>query len=265
MLSRPTLRHRLTRAGDVVLCAWWAIYVGILAALVPIITALVIASPWLAALLAPPAFLAAFLLTLAQTVLVYLEIGADGVALRRGVLRRFVPYERIRRIALEEARGPWQGAVLRLELEGGKSLDLRVDGLSSPELRLIIDRLNLEIAGHRAGGAAADLDMLDRKGRSVPEWRRALGGLLSRAGGYRGPPVTREAIVAALDDVAAAPERRIAAALVLAEEQGGMQQRIVEIACASADIELRQALLGIAADEVDEGAVERVTARRAAP
>ena len=31
MLARPTLKLRLTRAGDVVLCAWWGLYVGILA------------------------------------------------------------------------------------------------------------------------------------------------------------------------------------------------------------------------------------------
>jgi hypothetical protein len=261
MLARPTLKLRLTRAGDVVLCAWWALYVGILAAIVPLVIALFASQAWLAAVLCPPVFLAAALLTLAQTVLVYLEIGADGVALRRGVLRRFVSYERIRRVSLEGG-GQWQGAVLRLELEGGRSLDLRIEGLSSAQVQFFVDRLHLEIAVHRAAGAAADLEVLDRKGRSVSDWRRALEGLMSRAGGYRGTPVTREALLSALDDVAATPERRIAAALLLSEEKGAMKERIVGIAGASADVELRQALLGIAVGDVDDEAVERATVRR---
>src|SRR5262249_7910937 len=144
-----------------------------------------------------------------------------------------------------EARGQWQGAVLRLGLEGGRSLDLRVEGLTSDELQRLLERLHLEIAAHRAAGAAADLEALDRRGRSVPEWRKALSGLLARGGGYRGSPVTREALSAALDDVAATPERRIGAALLLVED-AGMKSRIAAIAAASADFELRQVLVGIA-------------------
>src|SRR5262245_43738256 len=139
LLARPTLKLRLTRAGDVVLCAWWALYVGIVAAIVPLVTAFLVSQPWLALVLCPLVFLAAGMLTLAQTVLVYLEIGADGVALRRGVLRRFVSYERIRRVSLEGG-GQWQGAVLRLGLEGGRSLDLRIEGLSSDQVQFLMDR-----------------------------------------------------------------------------------------------------------------------------
>lgn len=95
--------------------------------------------------------------------------------------------------------------------------------------------------------------MLDRAGRSLPEWRAAIAKVLTAATGFRDGAVDEQEMVLLLDDVMASPEQRVAAAIALSEREA-LRPRIRVAAEACASPKLRVAL-----EKLSEGGADDET------
>jgi hypothetical protein len=268
---RPALRLRLTGSGDAVFFGCYAVLVGamvgpFLAAPVAWLLAALLGQPF------PPIYGATSLLMVAvscavlvwRNVFRYIEVGADGIVVRRGMRREFIAYDRV--AAGEPLRTTDFGQFLTLVLRDGAKVEVRVDTLPERERDAFLLRFEEEMAAHRAASRdETALASLDRGGRTVPEWRTALGKLLAHGDEYRAAPLREGDVVDTLENVAATPGRRIGAALALAH--GGDPEapaRIRVAAAACADARVRVALEGIAEGTIDEEALEEATREEAA-
>lgn len=268
---RPAVRLRLTGAGDAVFFGCYAILVSILVG--PVVAAL---PAWILALLLgvpyPPLAAASSLVMIAvctallvwRNVFRYMEVGADGVVLRRKMRREFLGYDRIASVEVTTNADGAQHAVLAL-VDGSK-VEVRVDTLPDVPREALLRRLDEELDAYRdASGDETALASLDRGGRTVAAWRDALGKLLSKGDQYRAAPLREGDVIETLANVAAAPARRLGAALALAhtgDPEAPARIRVAAAACA--DARLRVALEGIAEGEIDEEALDEASREAAA-
>ncbi|WP_437821319.1 hypothetical protein [Sorangium sp. So ce1078] len=195
-------------------------------------------------------------------------VGTDGVALKSFRARRFIPYADIAAVRAD-GRGVW------LEQRGGQPvllatvprLSRRLLQSAPPGSRLgaatevLLARLNEAMAvAERSDASAARFAELDRRGRPIDAWRRALERLAQGAPGaadYRRADVTADDIARMLDDVTALPERRIAAAIALAaSDDPALRDRVRIAASACANEALRHALERAAEGELEAADVE---------
>ncbi|MDB4930293.1 MAG: hypothetical protein JWM10_2777, partial [Myxococcaceae bacterium] len=104
-------------------------------------------------------------------------VGVDGMEVRRTGRARFVPWSGVERVAME-------GGGLRAHLVDGETIGL---GGATPGGRTLYARI--EQARSVAAADAARPLPTGRQGRSVAEWRAAMGALVG-ASGYREGAVT---------------------------------------------------------------------------
>ncbi len=177
-------------------------------------------------------------------------VGADGVSWRRGFSRGFVAY---RDLASVDA---WHDNDIVLRKRSGEIVLITHSRRDPARTAGLVDMIRGAMA-RASGGSHAALGMLDREGRTLDEWRESLRALVAGRA-YRDVALTRDDLARALDDPEATPERRLGAALALVstgDPDGRTRVRVAAEACASDA--LRDALQGIARDEVDDGALAR--------
>ncbi len=185
-----------------------------------------------------------------------ITIGADGLRLDWRGGRRFLPLE-----TLESVRA--DGRSIELTLRDGRREIVRLpSGANLDGAGAIALRIDQAIRAHlRAPDEKARLDLLSRSGRSIEQWRAALGKLTERAEGYRAAGLSGDDLAAIVQNPASSSEHRMGAALALASVKDAAQKsqlRIAADACASEP--MRIALGKLAEGEIDEGAVEEALA-----
>jgi hypothetical protein len=181
-------------------------------------------------------------------------VGADGVTLRQGRRRTFVPYARMvgvapyaRGVRLQRADGP--PVLLATARHSDASLDgpLAAADTSDAALRqrVLVDRIGRAARASRRG--SADLHELDRRGRSIAEWRVDVQALARAKTDYRSTGLTSADLADVVEDVVAPPEPK---------------QRVRVVIETCADEELRAALEQSAEAELEEEIAQRVLLRR---
>ncbi|MDI1483169.1 hypothetical protein [Polyangium sp. y55x31] len=176
-------------------------------------------------------------------------VGTDGVLVRRPFSKTYFPYSSLDHLEVDGDR-------LRLFPKKPDDATLQLKG--EPEL---VTAAASRIEEARAAGGASALqtrvrELLDRKGRSLAEWRNALTGLI-QGGDYRNAMITEDALLAVLEDPAEDRDRRLGAAMLLRVAAPEAAPRIRIAAETSADDELRAALERAAEEELDDATLER--------
>lgn len=113
-------------------------------------------------------------------------------------------------------------------------------------------RVREALAASRGEHASAQLEMLERRGKSVADWTVALAGLTRAGSSYRAVGLSADDLDAIVASPDVTPERRIGAALALrgaGHPASGDRIRVAAAQCASAR-------LRIALERVGEGAVD---------
>ena len=178
-------------------------------------------------------------------------VGMDGVVVRRAFSRTYHSYADIEIVQAQDNE-------LRWRLRGTKWFAAAAKG----EPRLVQAAAKRIDLARRTGALVEDgarvRELLDRKGRTLAEWRTALSGLLLQGGDYRNATVTEEALLAVLEDPGENRGRRIGAAMILRIAVPEAAPRIRIAAETSADDELRAALERAAEEELDDATLERV-------
>ncbi len=177
-------------------------------------------------------------------------VGADGVSWKRGFSNGFVPYRELASV------DTWHGNDIVLRKRAGSMVLITHSRRDLGRTAGLVDLIRGAMA-RATGSSYAPLEMLDRGGRPLAEWRAALQALTT-GGAYRAVGLTRDDLARALGDPDATPERRMGAALALVttgDPDDRTRVRVAAEACASET--LREALEGIARDDVDESAVAR--------
>jgi hypothetical protein len=131
-----------------------------------------------------------------------LSVGLDGLEARS---RRGTRWIRFADVAGIDDSDPTQ---LVVTLRDGTVHPLLADPGDPAERAAIGDRVReaLAIARRKAGAASAASALLERAGRSLPEWRAAAARILTAATGFRDATVGAAELGAVLDDVSAPAE-----------------------------------------------------------
>jgi hypothetical protein len=175
------------------------------------------------------------------------RIGTDGVSVQRFGRRRFIPRAQIEGVGV--SRG-----TLVFERRDGRLLTVQTAG---PEEALTLQRRVEEaLAAHESQAPAEALAALDRSGRPVDEWRRAVEALIREGTGYRRAGIEADDLLLVVEDGAARPERRVAAAVALASRGDPAARRRVRVAAeACVSPKLRIAIAQAAEGDIDEDAL----------
>jgi hypothetical protein len=191
------------------------------------------------------------------------EIGSDGVLLRKAGRAVFVAYRDIDDVVFDE-----RGVRLKKRDQTSYALCTCVhveseESEATERQRELYRAIWTRIAsGRRSDGlSAAKLELLDRQGRSVASWREHLSTLTRGAAGYRDVSFGFEELLTVVEDGSLEPERRVGAALALAtqreREKGcSVEERVRVVAGASANPGLRVAITKASRGELDEAALE---------
>ncbi|MFO0605268.1 MAG: hypothetical protein U0324_18965 [Polyangiales bacterium] len=181
-------------------------------------------------------------------------LGADGVRWRHGFSRGYAAW---RDVSGVEA---WHDQGILLRRRGSAPVIIPHAQRDGGRLAGVVALLR-RVWERAAESPRAPLEALDRRGRTLADWREALRALLASAA-YRQGSVTPDDLAATLVDPAASAERRLAAAMCLhdAGAPGAATRiRVAAEACASDD--LRAALERAAEGDVDEATAARVAGR----
>jgi hypothetical protein len=176
-------------------------------------------------------------------------VGTDGLAFRRGLRERFIPFADLADVRV--------GALgVKLLYQDGRAQNLRAIAGVSPSR---FDALKLRIAEALEARNAAPrqgLEQLDRGGRAVPEWRAALAALARRGADYRAAGLSHEDLEGLLVSPDASAERRLAAAVALAASKHPSAPERIRVAAAQCASErLRIALEKVSEGEEDDAAI----------
>lgn len=178
-----------------------------------------------------------------------LTIGSDGIVVRRGFRRRFIPYGRLADITQK-------GSDIALQYRDGKIEPIPGD-IDDPARRsALVQRMRDAMSS----GAATHtrVEALGRNGRPITAWRDALLGLLQSDAGYRRIGLSREDALGIVKDAGARTEHRIAAAVALsAAKDPELKERIRIAARACASERVRIALEQAGDGELEEAVVEQ--------
>jgi hypothetical protein len=189
----------------------------------------------------------------------YIDVGADGVLARWGLIRRFFPAREIVGTSLYvDAFGRSRIAGVKLHLRSGEEVKLPLGSSlwTEDKSAMLVERIRHVISATRTPGAVAEQAMLARGDASPKAWVERLRSLGAGANAtLRVAPVRQDALWEMIDDHAADPETRAAAAVALAPslDEGG-RIRLAQTAQATAEPRLRVVLDAALAD--DEEALE---------
>jgi hypothetical protein len=210
--------------------------------------------------------------------------GAEGLHLRGAVYRRFIRYKDLEAATLDrhgisltfhggktELLPMWRTGMWELPSDPEEDQKTRAGPLATELLHKrarVLDRIQSGIAAkgsHTIGDA--QLAMLERKGRSIEEWRGAMDALLARSegGGYREVRLDPDALARVAENPAQPAERRIGAVLALSRvEDQHVQQRLRFAVETCADERLRGSLQRATQGQVIEQELAEIEAEAAA-
>lgn len=183
------------------------------------------------------------------TALPEVTIGTDGLSIKRGFRETFVPFEE-----LAEIRPAGLGLLIRYR--SGRTFTIFSPAGVGPErFEALLLRIREAMAA-RAEGRQPALELLDRRGRSVLEWRAALAELARRGPSYRDVGLSVDDLEAVIGSPDATPERRLAAAVALRAAAPLAAASLIRVAAAQcASGRLRIALEKVGAGEDDSAAL----------
>jgi hypothetical protein len=179
-----------------------------------------------------------------------ITVGADGVSWKRGFSRGFVAHRDLASVDV------WHGNDIVLRKRSGETVLITHSRRDPARVAGMVDLIRSAMA-RIEGGGDAQFELLDRGGQTLEHWRASLRALVS-ARAYREAGLTRDDLSRALDAPDATAERRLGAAFALAatgDAEALGRVRVAADACASEG--LREALRGIARDEVDEATIAK--------
>ncbi len=190
-----------------------------------------------------------------------MTVGTDGVWYRRGLFRTFIPLADI-----DEVRAS-SGVTLTFLLRGGKEKRLRsLCGADGARVHSLDLRIREARAAHGAEHQPEQLELLDRKGRSVAEWSKSLESLARAGSSYRAVGLSADDLEIIVTSPEVSPERRLGAALALrASGYAAAPERIRIAAAQCASSRLRIALERVGEGAVDLEAISDALAETEAP
>lgn len=200
-------------------------------------------------------------------------IGSDGVIVAGGSIRakkRFYPLDKVASVDVVRAPNARNQTltVVKLRMVDGSDADI-ASFLSTARTEALADtlanRVREAIAARDAAPAAEASSLLDDVGESVGAWLGSLRKLATQGDGYRSTALTRDRLVALVDDARAALRSRIGAAVLLAEKadaEGLARVRVAADACAAPRVRL--ALEKVADGAIDQAAIEAALAEEEA-
>lgn len=184
-----------------------------------------------------------------------ITVGTDGIAYKRGPFRRFIPLSEIKEVRSSDV-------TLYIHLRSGRVEKLRSLTGADPGRAYSLElRVREVLAAARGEHTSAQLELLERKGRSVADWTSAVAGLARAGSSYRAASLSAEDLDAIVTSPDVTPERRIGAALALSNAglpSAGERIRIAAAQCASP--RLRIALERVGEGEVDHEAIREALA-----
>lgn len=200
------------------------------------------------------------LLVLRATALPELTIGTDGIAFKRGFRETFVAFEE-----LAEIRPAGLGILIRYR-DGRTKTIFSPAGVGPERFEALLLRIREAMAA-RAQGNQPALELLDRRGRSVSEWRAALAQVARRGTSYRDVGISIDDLETVIGSPDATPERRLAAAVALRAAAHPAAASLIRVAAAQcASQRLRIALEKVGDGDDDEMALaEALGVEKVAP
>jgi hypothetical protein len=223
---------------------------GLAYASMPALGFIAVALPGLAGVLVWACVLAlTALVAVRATALPEVTIGTDGISFKRGFFETFVPFEE-----LAEIRPAGLGILIRYR-NGRTRTIFSPAGVGPERFEALLLRIREAMAA-RAQGSQPELEVLDRRGRSISEWRAALTDLARRGATYRNVGLSLEEIEAVISSPDATPERRLAAAVALRAAEHPAAASLIRIAAAQcASQRLRVGLESVGSGEDDNAAL----------
>lgn len=186
-----------------------------------------------------------------------LRVGRDGVSSRQGWSERFTPYAQL-------AYAQTRGASLVLARRDGTLLTVPALGTPAPRLDALCARITEELAREaHPRDLSARLALLDRNGRELAAWREALDAIPRVRDGYRDAALSRDELIAALDDPKSPSERLVGAAYVLGViDRPAASERVRVAAATVAHEPVRVALARAAEGTLDEALLREAESAR---
>jgi len=180
-----------------------------------------------------------------------IEVGADGVRIRRRGKERFVPFG-------ELSAAHTRGAGLLLERHDGSTEVVRVPSGNEERVRALEHRIRLGLASQaEEPDAGSRLALLERRGRDIETWRDDLRRLVDSDVGYRSLPLSRDDLIAILETPTTPIEQRVGAALALEALDGAEAKPRIRVAAErTAEAGARVALEQAAEHELELAALE---------
>jgi hypothetical protein len=228
----------LFTAGSLAYCSTPAL--GLLAVMIQGVTAALVWASLLALVT---------LVALRATALPELTIGTDGISFKRGFRELFVPFEQ-----LAEIRPAGLGILIRYR-DGTTKTIFSPAGVGPERFEALLLRIREAMAA-RAQGNQPSLELLDRRGRSLREWREALAQVARRGTSYRDVGISIDDLETVIGSPDATPERRLAAAVALRAAAHPEARALIRVAAGQCASErLRFALEKVGEGDDDEMAL----------
>ena len=187
-----------------------------------------------------------------------LSIGLDGLEAQSRRGKRLVRFADVASVTAEG------GSELLVTLRDGTEHRFFADPKYPAERAAIEDRIReaMAVARSKEGQGSLAGALLERAGRTLPEWRDAAARLLTAATGFRDATIGAEELGAVLDDASAPAEQRVAAAIALAHVVEH-RARVRVAADTAVSPKLRIALEGLAEGRPDDEALAAALAEHA--
>ena len=199
------------------------------------------------------AILVVALVTYAAT-RVSVDVGVDGVLIRKTFTKRFLSYDDIADVAhVDPVRRGWRRLVFLLH--SGESVTVRTDRHSVPRSTSNAAMIEHDIAEARRrgrGGESTAVDLVSPGGLDASAWLAALRGVLANKSTYRQRVVTPPELQALVDDAAVPLRARIGAAVALESAGFEANKRLRIFADGVADPTERKHMMRIADATEDE-------------
>ena len=185
-----------------------------------------------------------------------IDVGADGITVRRPWKRTFVA-------ARDIESATRAGAEIILSLRSGRKLRVKAQNVSTAEA--ILERVHAVLDLATPGRTAAEeRGVLARRGRPVAEWLRSVKGLAEKDGGYRSGWLDGRDLVTVVANAKADAEERIAAAIALSHAEPEVRGRVRIALDACADEPARVAIEKALDGEIEAAEIEATLAERKA-
>jgi hypothetical protein len=174
------------------------------------------------------------------------QVGRDGVSVRAGLRQWFVSFSDL--VGVRST-----GVAISLSLRDGRVRTIPTIGTRAALRDALVERIQAGISQTESTiDLSARLAVLDRAGRSLEAWTDALRTVATDED-YRHSGLSRDELLAVLDDPHAPPERRIAATFALAHlDKGKAVERVRVVLESTAHEPVRVALERAAEGSLDE-------------